>query len=289
MPKVSALGSTALNYTTPYTQAALNNATIGSVIARADGLANKTLDVVEQNGYVGWVVKAKPEDVEGYVKEKRTGVEENIRSRRESLQGFVKQRAEGIDQSFAPLVDYFASLAPPSENGQPGPSDESKYQYQRALAISQALANYSTEQLNQLRAHQKAEQTAASIQNLATTSYASTTSRIHGLSDSMLVELQKLQASTASISANLTTTSTESVAKIQETFGTLSKEFGETVHSLHVILLEKDLPIQEKVSKVGAEVQSRVQPLLENVRKTVENLIHTAPAPAPTAENGAAH
>ncbi len=93
----------------------------------------------------------------------------------------------------------------------------------------------------------------------------------------MLAELQKLQNSTGQFSASLQSSVHDSAShiqsQIQQSYSDFSAALSTTVHELTGIVKQKDLPIQEKASRVGKEVQSRVTPLLETVRKGVSEVL----------------
>lgn len=109
-------------------------------------------------------------------------------------------------QRFAPVVDYFevAVNKVHSRTGSPtetSPSEPPQYQYQRAFALSKDLSDqlysYSTEQINQLKAQnalvQKAAEAAQKVSAVASTGYGAAQERVHGLSNTMVQELQKVQ------------------------------------------------------------------------------------------------
>ena len=110
-------------------------------------------------------------------------------------------------QRFAPIVDYFAvavkQLQPNGTADKTVEAPETKYQYQRAYYLSRdfsdQLLTYSTEQINQIKAQsvvlQRAQATAQSLTDLASSSYGAAQSRVHALSDTMLSELHKVQVS----------------------------------------------------------------------------------------------
>ncbi len=109
---------------------------------------------------------------------------------------------------------------------------------------------------------------------------ATAQTRIHTLSDSMLVELQKLQTSSTEFSASLQNTLHSSAAhiqsqipQIQQSYADLTAAISATVGELSAIITTKDLPVQDKVTRVSKEVQDRVQPLLESVKKGVSEVL----------------
>jgi dGTP triphosphohydrolase len=195
-----------------------------------------------------------------------------------------------IDQRFAPIVDYFEGAVGRLTGSEAGPSTppDAQYQYQRALALSKTLGEnlyeYSGEQLKHLQAQsflaQKASETASSISAVAASSLSSAQIRIHTLSDNMLTELQKLQNSTASLTSSLHATVHNSAAQIQsqvpqiqQSYADLTAALSSTVSELKTIITTKDLPLQDKVTRVGKEVQDRITPLLEAVKKGVSEVL----------------
>lgn len=165
-------------------------------------------------------------------------------------------------------------------------SPKTDYQYQRALALSKNLYVYSNEHLKELQAQnvlvyvflfvhtgpllirnsfrvlrQRATQTAHTITELASSSLTTAQARIHALSDNMLQELQKLQASTAALPQSL-----------QSSFPDLSA----TISDFRNIVIDKDITLNEKATKVGQEVKERVSPILDDVMKKVKELVGIA-------------
>jgi hypothetical protein len=194
------------------------------------------------------------------------------------------------EQRFAPVVDYF-EVAVSRLNGSksvPSPSADTKYQYQRALALSKTLGDnlyvYSNDQLKHLQAQsvivQKASETAQSITAATSSSLASAHSRVTGLSDSMLVELDKLQKSAVSLTASLQTSLQNSASQLQsqipqihQSYIDLSAALSSAASELSSIVTNQDLAIQEKVSRLGREVRERIQPLLESVKQGVSEVL----------------
>jgi hypothetical protein len=77
----------------------------------------------------------------------------------------------------------------------------------------------------------------------------------------MLQELQKLQSSTASLPQSL-----------QSSFPDLSA----TISELRNIVTSKDITLNEKATRVGIEVRDCVNPLLEDAKKRVRELVGIA-------------
>lgn len=115
-------------------------------------------------------------------------------------------------QRLTPLVNLFEAAVnkvhrPEEVPAGSSPAEAPKFQYQRAYAISKGLSDqlytYSTEQVNQLKAQsvlvQKAADAAHKVSEVASTSYGAAQDRVHGLSDTMVQELQKVQVRDAYI------------------------------------------------------------------------------------------
>ncbi|KAI6020028.1 hypothetical protein F5J12DRAFT_498313 [Pisolithus orientalis] len=260
-----AISNTAFNYS-QHLQLRL-----APLIVRADGYANKGLDIVESK--YPYPFKAKPEEVVSYVRERRQSVISTANKRfDENVKSPALGVAEGIDKRFAPLVDYFEiavnKVGKDSVASSPtSPPAVCQYQYQRALNLSKHLKDnlyvYSSEHLKQLQQQsilvQKAMTTANSIQDLASTSLSQAQTHIHTLSDSLLFELQKLQQTTAALPQT-----------IQSTYPDISK----SVKDLRDIVTMPDLPVSEKVNRVGHEVKERVSPLLEKLSQRISEFVN---------------
>ncbi|KAF8957329.1 lipid droplet-associated perilipin protein [Flammula alnicola] len=269
---------------------------LAPLIVRADGYANMAVDAVESR--YPYPFKAQPEEVVTLVRERRESttnyVHERVSDVNKALDEKVKTPAlnvaHGIDQRFAPIVDYFEVAVSRLNGSEAGPSTppDAQYQYQRALALSKTLGEniyvYSNEQLKYLQAQsviaQKASETAHSISAIATSSLNTAQTRIHTLSDNMLAELQKLQASTTALSSSLQSSLHNSatqiqsqIPQIQQSYADLTAAISSTVNELSAIVTTKDLPLQEKVTRVSKEVQDRVHPLLETVKKGVADVL----------------
>ncbi|KAF8190887.1 lipid droplet-associated perilipin protein [Pholiota molesta] len=298
------LSSSAYKFTEPL------QVKLAPLIVRADGYANKAVDAVESR--YPYPFKAQPEEVATLVRERKESttnyVSERVNDVNKAIDANVKTPAlnvaHDIDQRFAPIVDYFAGAVNRLNSSEAGPSTppDAQYQYQRALALSKTLREnlyeYSNEQLKQLQAQsviaQKASETAHSISAVASSSFVNAQTRIHGLSDTMLAELQRLQTSTTELSASLQNTLQSSAAQvqsqvpqIQQSYADLTGAISSTVNELSSIITTKDLPLQDKVTRVSKEVQDRVQPLLDAVRKGVSEVLARKEASAPAgATNG---
>lgn len=141
----------------------------------------------------------------------------------------------------------------------------------------------------------RASETAHTISQLASSSITNAQKRIHELSVIMLQELQKLQASTASLSASLQSTASSTLhgstsqiqaripPQIQQAYNDVSSHLTAAVSELSSIITTKDLPLQEKVSRVGIEVRDQISPLLETIRKSLSDILASGRAEASVA------
>jgi hypothetical protein len=85
----------------------------------------------------------------------------------------------------------------------PKEGEPAKFQYQRAYALSKDLSeqllSFSAEQINQVKAQnayvQRAAEAAQRVSEVASTSYGAAQEKVHAVSDVMLQELHKVQAS----------------------------------------------------------------------------------------------
>ncbi|KIY64244.1 hypothetical protein CYLTODRAFT_446112 [Cylindrobasidium torrendii FP15055 ss-10] len=264
------------------------------LITRADDYANKGFDVVESR-YPS-VFTTKPEDVTTFVRTRRESASKAIDER---VRQPAWQVAQGIDERFTPVLNYVETAYTKVNGDTPpaSPEEAPKYQYQRALALSLSVRNqvftYSAEQLKQFQEHsalvKKASETSQSVSALASSSLSSAQSHAHGLSETMVAELQKLQASSAAVAHSLqesvhNSTShlqTQIPPHVQELYSEFSQKLGTTVTDLRAIIVDKDIPLQEKLAKMTAEVTETVSPLLENLKSSVQELISRGRAAAP--------
>ncbi|KAJ7019814.1 hypothetical protein C8F04DRAFT_975207 [Mycena alexandri] len=230
-------------------------------IESADGYANKAVDVVQDRFPATF--QTKPEDVAGYVRDRRQSASEYIDK---TLDEKVKTPAVtvvyGMDQRLTPIVDYLESTAVTRLNtAAPG---ETQYQVQRVYALSTNVTRQLYDYSNQTVIVQRASQTADSITALASTA----NTRIHALSDSLLAELQRLQSSLAATGVQA------------------SHELNDTITSLHHIITTPNLAVKDKVMRVGAEVDYRVRPVLSRL---LGNAQRAAPTTVNDNANGHAH
>ncbi|KAI0754152.1 hypothetical protein C8Q80DRAFT_1094585 [Daedaleopsis nitida] len=260
------LSKKALTYTEPIQKR------LAPILVRADGLANKGLDVVEAR--IPYPFHATTEDVIKELKG-RSDAAKDVATKTidEKVRTPAYNIAQGIDQRFAPIVDYFAvavkQLQPNGTADKPAESPGAQYQYQRAYNLSRDLRDqlltYSTEQINQIKAQnvviQRASATAQSLSDLASSSYGAAQTRVHTLSDTMLSELHKVQASTAALPGTL-----------QSAFQDVSANLSSTINELSTILTSPE-PLPEKATKVRETVTERVQPILDTASARVQEIL----------------
>ncbi|KAG6909493.1 hypothetical protein DXG01_017215 [Tephrocybe rancida] len=292
--------SSAIKYVEPI------QARLSPLVARADGLANKAVDIVESR--YPYPFKARPEEVSSLIQEKKQSATDFVtvyynetgKKIDENIKTPAINAATEIDKRFCPLVDYYEVAVKRTSNSEAGPSTppDAQYQYQRALALSSTLKDniydYSSEQFkllqNQNAIVQRATATAQSINEIATSSVTTTKAQIHQMSDTMIVELQNLQCSTLKFSASIRSTVHDSAAQIQNqippqiknTFTEASNNLSAAVTEFKNILATGNITLQEKIIRLEKEVQSRITPLLEAAKQTVSDMLARA-------KDGASH
>ncbi|KAH9848713.1 lipid droplet-associated perilipin protein [Lenzites betulinus] len=260
------LSKSAYSYTEPIQKR------LAPILSKADGLANKGLDAVESR--YPYPFQTPTEDI---IKDLKGHSDHAKDVANKTLDDKVRtpayQVAQGIDQKFAPIVDYFAVAVNKFHSSgtadKPAETPEAQFQYQRAYFLTKDLRDqvlsYSTEQINQIKTQsvlvQRASATAHSLSELASTSYGAAQSRVHTLSDTMVAELQKVQASTAALPATL-----------QASFHDVSANLTSTINELSAILTSPE-PLPEKVQKVRGTVQERVQPILDTATARVQEIL----------------
>ncbi|KAI9456375.1 hypothetical protein BJY52DRAFT_1212958 [Lactarius psammicola] len=269
-----AISSTALRYSEPFA------VKLAPIIVRADGYANKGLDAVESRYPYPFTVQS--EDIIKALKERsdyaRAAANKTLDER---VRTPAYSAAQGIDQRLAPVVDYLVSRLGTQEGAS---QTESKYQYQRAYALSRDLKDqildYSNAQLHQLQSSsvlvQRATETAKSIQTLASSGVVAAQAKVSTLSDTMVSELQKVQAATAALPTNL-----------QASFKPVQEKISGTISDLSGVI-KSDLPVNEKVTKVRATVQDHVTPVLETAAARLQDAIRALTARADAAKEGGA-
>ncbi|KAL5523260.1 hypothetical protein ACEPAF_1527 [Sanghuangporus sanghuang] len=281
-----ALSSYAISVTEPI------QVRLAPVIQKADGLANKAVDVVESR--YPYPFHAPTEEIYGTLKahsEHAFGIanktiDDKVRT---PAYGIV----HGIDQRFAPVVDRFASVVnsihakqssassptaeTPGQDNVPGsvpgtPKDEFQYKraYRLSLDLKDTLYVLTNEQIKQVQEHnvlvQRATLTAHTITQTISSSVESASARIHALSDSMLNELHSLQASAAALPSTL------GLNNLQEKLAPVIAEVKD--------VLKSDVPVKEKVGKLRKVVEESVKPILEGATARVQGAVNAVRARA---------
>ncbi|CAK5283195.1 unnamed protein product [Mycena citricolor] len=269
--KAKDLSLTAYNYSAPI------QVRFAPLIQSVDGLANKAVDVVQSK--YPYPFEAQPEEVAEYVRSRRQSVVDFVDRQQQSANKTIEARVTSpaltavseIDQRFTPIVDYLESTAVNRLHTPATPADaQYHYQAERVYVLSKQVTGQLYDYSQHTVLAQRAMQTTDVIAALA----ASTSTRIHALSDSLLVQLQRLQGSLASTSAS-----------VQSSTATASHELTDAIHTLSSIVTTPDLTVQDKLARVGAEVQGRVRPVLDNVLRIVQR--HSPAEPAdPVVGNG---
>jgi DNA anti-recombination protein RmuC len=271
---------------------------LAPIIVRVDGIANMAVDVVESR--YPYPFKAKPEEVAALARQGQENVNKAID---EKVRTPALNVAQDIDHRFSPVVDYF-EIAVCRLNGSKSVSptaSDSKYQYQRALALSKTLGDnfyvYSNDQLKHLQAQsvmvQKASDTAQSIRAATSSTLTSAHSRVSSLSDTMLAELNKLQNSAASFKDSLQTNLQSSASQIQsqipqihQSYTDLSAALSSAANELGSIITNQELPLQERLGRVGTEVRERIQPLLDSMKNGVSKVLARSKSQVDSPGNG---
>ena len=196
---------------------------------------------------------------------------------------------------------------------------ESKYQYQRAYALSRDLKDqildYSNSQLHQLQSssalvyvytfrplpsvfdipranlRQRATETAKSIQNLASSGVVAAQAKVGTLSDTMVTELQKVQVRRICITIffgsylSVQVATAALPANLQASFKPVQEKMSGAISDLSGVI-KSDLPVNEKVTKVRATVQDHVTPVLETAAARLQDAIRALTARTDDAKEG---
>lgn len=90
----------------------------------------------------------------------------------------------------------------------------------------------------------------------------------------MLAELQKLQANTTAFAASIQSSATSTVQsrfspETQLAFVELSHSLSATISDFSATLTAKDVPLQEKMTKIAADVREHIVPVLGSVTKVI--------------------
>lgn len=134
----------------------------------------------------------------------------------------------------------------------------------------------------------RASETVQAITAAASSSLSSAQTRIHSLSKTTI---QKLQSSVSNITDPLQSSFQGSylqhqVAQVQHAYAGFSAAVSATGHEVTSIITQKDIPFQEKISRVGKEMQSRFTRLLDAVRKSASSVLTRSKDDAAAGTNG---
>ncbi|KAF7309864.1 hypothetical protein MIND_00358500 [Mycena indigotica] len=242
------LSASAYNYAAPL------HVRLGPWLVSADNYANKAVDAVETR--YPYPFQAKPEEVSSYVRERSASVTKMVGETRENANKAIetrittpaKEAAYGIDQRLTPLVDYIEKTAVTRLHTS-APTD-TQYQVQRVYELSKNVTGQLYDYSHQTVLVQRASQTADSITELAQIAGA----RVDALSNRLITELRSIQTSLVATGAS-----------VQSSAGAASQELNSTIVTLRDILSTPNMPLNEKVNRVGQEVQWRVRPLLDRL------------------------
>jgi len=246
---------------------------LAPVLIRADGLANKSLDAVQSYYPTPFTITS--EELRKEVRERR---EHAYNTANKALDDRVRSpaysAAQAIDQKFAPIVNIVEDAVKKlhEKNGDQdvqSPTAENQFQYQRAYALSrdlrEQLARYSVDQFKQIESQNalvnRASVTAHKIIETASSSYVLAQSKVHELSDTMLAELKKIQASTYQLPS-----------QVQNSLKDVSDGLTTSIHELSGII-SSDAPLNEKAGKVKDTVRQKVQPLLDAATSRVQEIL----------------
>ncbi|THH03165.1 hypothetical protein EW145_g6478 [Phellinidium pouzarii] len=264
-------------------------ARLAPVLVRADDFANKAVDVLESR--YPYPFHAPTEEIYSTLRKRSEHVygvanktiDDNVRA---PAYGLV----QGIDQKFTPVVDRFESVVGAfngKKTGADGPEHgvsaaeppKDTFQYQRAYRLSLGLKDtlyiFTGEQIKQIQEHnvivQRATATAQSISSALSTSYSAAFARVHALSDTMLTELNNLQASAATLPAT-----------VQASLGGLTERVGGVIGEVKGVL-SSEAPVADKLAQLRATVEQQVQPLLSGATARVHDAmsaVRTKSAPS---------
>lgn len=132
-------------------------------------------------------------------------------------------------------------------------------------------------------------ETAQSIKAATSSSLAT----VANLSDTMLAELNKLQNSASSFKDSLQINLQSSASQIQsqipqihQSYTDLSAALSSAAGELRSIITNQELPLQERLGRVGTEVRERIQPLLESMKNGVSKVLARSESKVESTGNG---
>ncbi|KAG8944714.1 hypothetical protein FRC04_001613 [Tulasnella sp. 424] len=280
--------------TSAYSLSAPLQVRLAPLIVSADGYALKGLDAAQAKFPTPFTVKT--EDVV-----------QGIKTRKDNAVNAVTRPvyglANGVDSSLTPIVDRIEAalhntLGAPAHTAEASDATSSTTSESSSASSDQAAAPATTqvgrlyhlsvdvknqivvlssEQLKNLQTQNVYIQTATerlhTLNESLTRSYVATKDKsieiVHETrnqanvyTNNILAELEKVQAATLALPKNLQT----HLAPVRE-------EIESSFHEITAIVKSSDLPVGEKVAKVGHHVQDKVQPLLAQTTATIQSYI----------------
>jgi len=256
---------------------------LAPLIVGADGYALAGLDVAEKNFPTPFTIKTE-EVVEGVRKRKDDAISSVTRP--------VYGLANGVDSSLTPIVDRLEEaihkLGPSSSQTEPDssatpPEPVNGTQVGRLYNLSVDLRGkvytLSTEQLKQLQSQNTYIQTATDKVNALNSGLVASYDSAKGKSIELVQQTQvQAQTYTHDILAELEKIKEMTLAlpkQVQAKFPALQASIQDTVSELTAIV-KSDIPVGDKVSKVGSTVQEKVHPLLVQTSQAIQAYITEA-------------
>ncbi|KAG8853245.1 hypothetical protein FRB96_008329 [Tulasnella sp. 330] len=273
----AALTNTAYNLSSPL------HPTLAPLLAGADGYALAGLDAAEKNFPTPFTIKTE-EVVEGVRKRKDDAISSVTRP--------VYGLANGVDSSLTPIVDRLEEaihkLGPSSSQTEPDSSaapleavngTQVGRLYNLSVDLRGKVYNISTEQLKQLQSQNVYIQTATDKVNTLNSGLAASYGSAKGKSIELVQQTQvQAQTYTHDILVELEKIKELTLAlpkQVQAKLPAVQAGIQDTVAELTAIV-KSDMPVGEKVSKVGSTVQEKVHPLLFQTSQVIQAYIAEA-------------
>ncbi|KAG8741549.1 hypothetical protein FRC10_002726 [Ceratobasidium sp. 414] len=262
---------------------------LAPVIGRADGYANKGLDVLESRW--PYPFQASTEEVVGTLKQGPDAAygiyAAYANAASKAYEDKVKAPAYGLvvraDSTLTPIVDRFEvvvsklhketplspSLSSTSSDLEVSSERQVARAYRLSLDLKDQIIVLSSEQFKQLQQNnvyvQRATDTLHNLTNAVTSFSHESNVRAHQLSHSMLCELESI---------NHVLLSRKEALPGQ--YATLKEAVGATLGEVRGIINEANVPVGEKAVKVRDVVIGRVQPVLQQVIEEGKKLVGRA-------------
>ncbi|KAG9019789.1 hypothetical protein FRB90_007932 [Tulasnella sp. 427] len=268
--------------TSAYSLSAPLQVRLAPLIVSADGYALKGLDAAQAKFPAPFTVKT--EDVV-----------QGIKTRKDSAVNAVTKPvyglANGVDSSLTPIVDRIEAavhntLGTPTSSQPSSPEASSSSLsdsdtttqvgrlYHLSVDVKNQIFVLSGEQLKNLQTQnvyiQSATERLHYLNESLARSYLTTKDKSIELvtetrnqanvyTSNILSELEKIQAATLSLPKN-----------IQTQLAPLRSEIESSFHEISGIVRSPDLPVGDKLAKVGDHVQEKVQPILKQTTATIQ-------------------